>query len=205
MRRVWITCLVPIALLFTGSMALVDRATRDDPSAAAAGPARAEPAATPDAAGPDVATPDLAMTGPTAVPVPAPAAEDPDDLGVAPLPPPVSRARGARAVAAAHRTPAAPTPARREALADFRRHFKAGVAVLQERVAGCSPAGATFDLSLESVEGGVRVVDAAVASRGEATDAEVSCARSALQGQVIPAEDVLPGKQWRVPFAVPSS
>jgi hypothetical protein len=78
----------------------------------------------------------------------------------------------------------------------------AGIAGLEERVAGCSLAGASFSLAVESTEGGVRIVNAVIEPRGASTDADVACAQSALRGQLIPAPNIEPGKRWQIPLAV---
>ncbi len=99
--------------------------------------------------------------------------------------------------------------ARRQALRSFRLELRAGLAALADRVAGCaaaggpeapaaSRAGASFTLEVETVEGGVRIVDA----RADAGDeAEVACARAALLGAVIPAPSAEPGRRWPIAFA----
>jgi hypothetical protein len=98
---------------------------------------------------------------------------------------------------------------RRQALRSFRLELKAGLAALAERVAGCAAAagpeapassrtGASFTLEMETVEGGVRIVDARADGGGEA---EVTCARAALLGAIIPAPSAEPGRRWPIAFA----
>jgi hypothetical protein len=97
---------------------------------------------------------------------------------------------------------------RRQALRAFRLELKAGLAALAERVAGCaaaggpeapaSRAGASFTLEVETVEGGVRIVEVRPDAGGEA---EVACGRAALLGAVIPAPSAEPGRRWPIAFA----
>jgi hypothetical protein len=101
-----------------------------------------------------------------------------------------------------HRAPARMPAARRKALRDFRLELKAGLSDLQLRVAACSLADASFVLDLESVDGGVRIVDAAVEAAGTASERDVACARAALRGHLIPAARAEPGRRWQLPFAV---
>ena len=56
-------------------------------------------------------------------------------------------------------------------------------------------------LSVESIEGGVRIVDAQPEAGGAATEAELACARKALRGQVIPASSAEPGRRWQLRFS----
>jgi hypothetical protein len=100
-------------------------------------------------------------------------------------------------------------PSRRHALISFRREVIAGLADLQARVARCAPAAGlsptSFMLSVESVEGGVRIVEAQPEPRGSASEAEVTCARAALRGHVIPAPSAEPGRRWQLRFSPRSS
>lgn len=99
-------------------------------------------------------------------------------------------------------------PSRRHALASFRRELAAGMAVLQDRLARCAGAagpggaGAAVLVALETVHGGIRVLDARAQGPGSASDAEVSCARAAVAGQVLPAPSAEPGRRWQLPLAL---
>jgi hypothetical protein len=179
--RIFLAGLVAIALLFVGSVAFLSWPVRS-PGPPAAATARVEadsPLAGPvlgEAAG--AAAPDAAPESPR------PVSRNPQDL----MPPP-----------------------RRHALISFRRQIIAGLAELQARVAQCTPPGqsrpaaglsqTSFMLSVESVEGGVRIVDAQPESPGTASEAEVACARKALRGHVIPASSAEPGRRWQLRFS----
>ena len=67
---------------------------------------------------------------------------------------------------------------------------------------GSIPRGkpASLMLEMEALEGAVRIVDAQVQEWGEASEQIVSCARSVLRGQVIPASNVQRGERMRMPF-----
>jgi hypothetical protein len=111
------------------------------------------------------------------------------------------------------RDPIAVMPAaRRRALRAFRRELTAGLAALRERVQACpaanggppsgaSPPSASFVLEVETVEGGLRIVDASPEGRGSPGDPRVACARAALRGQLIPAPSAEPGRRWQLPFS----
>ena len=107
-------------------------------------------------------------------------------------------------------------PSRRHALVTFRREIIAGLSELQARVAQCAPAAGqsrpaaglsqtSFMLSVESVEGGIRILEAQPESPGTASEAEVACARKLLRGHVIPASSAEPGRQWQLRFSPKSS
>jgi hypothetical protein len=51
---------------------------------------------------------------------------------------------------------------------------------------GAAPGPATLMLQMEAVEGGLRIVDAPVASLGAASDGLVACAQQALRGRTVP-------------------
>ncbi|GAO02881.1 hypothetical protein PSR1_01758 [Anaeromyxobacter sp. PSR-1] len=77
------------------------------------------------------------------------------------------------------------------------------MAALRQRAQRCAPpggAGASVLVALETVEGGIRVLDARAQAPGSATEAEVSCARAALAGQVLPAPSAEPGRRWQLPL-----
>jgi hypothetical protein len=105
---------------------------------------------------------------------------------------------------APHRAPAPVTGQRRAALAGIRRGLMAGMSDLQRRVEGCALAGATLSLSVESVKGGLRVVNARLESRGDPSADGEACARAALSGQLIRAAGIEPGQRWQLPFTVHS-
>ncbi len=201
MSRAFLTCLVAIALLFTGSIATIAWVTRELPSDAGSPEAAIADAAA-ASAGPVTASP-MAAAGPTAE-----APQDVlDDLGVVPIPPGGSPALRSRATSRQplHRVAAEMPRSRRAALGDLRLGLRAGMARLREHVAGCPIADASFSLAVESTAGGVRILNATLESPAPADDPGVSCVQSALRGQVIPAEGVQPGRRWQVPFAVHSS
>jgi len=81
----------------------------------------------------------------------------------------------------------------------------AGLAGLRKRVERCAAADASFTLALETIPGGIRVVDARPEGRGPDADSGVACARSTLLGQIIPAASAVPGRQWQMALSVRSS
>ncbi|ABC80688.1 hypothetical protein [Anaeromyxobacter dehalogenans] len=145
-----------------------------------------------------------------APPAPLAAAPEPSAPSVAPAPapPPAATAPGAAPLRAGgvDRSPQRAMPAqRRHALASFRRELAGGMAALQQRAQRCAPpdgAGAAVVVALETVEGGIRVLDARPQAPGGATEAEVSCVRAALAGQVLPAPSAEPGRRWQLPLAI---
>ncbi len=201
MSRVFLTCLVAIALLFTGSVATIAWVTRELPTDPGSRDTAGEAAAAAIALAP--APPDPAIE-------PGAAASDVlDDLGVVPVPHPGGlRSRvapGKSRPGTLHRVAAEMPRSRRAALGDLRLGLRAGMARLRERVAGCQAADASFSLSVESTAGGVRILSATLESPAAADDPGISCVQSALRGQVIPADGIQPGRRWQVPFAVRSS
>ena len=60
-------------------------------------------------------------------------------------------------------------------------------------------------LEMETVTRGGRTVEAAVQSRGSASDAAVACARSTLVGYTISAPSAEPGRHLHMPFSVRST
>ncbi len=91
---------------------------------------------------------------------------------------------------------AAPVQARLARCADHVGGFGGGAAP------GPIPRGkpASLMLEMETLQGEVRIVDAQVQEWGEASEQLVSCARSVLRGQVIPASTVLRGERMRMPY-----
>jgi hypothetical protein len=189
--RVFLAGVVAIALLFLGSVAFLSWSVRYS-SAPALQPAPVRSAAAPaplTLAGDGGPGEKTAATNAPPAEVPPPGARRAKDL----MPPP-----------------------RRHALVSFRREIIAGFAELERRVAACEPRGvqprtrgglseASFLLSVESVAGGVRILEAQPESRGSASDAEVACARAALRGHLIPASSAEPGRQWQLRFSPKSS
>lgn len=182
MSRVFVAGLIAIALLFLGSVAFLSWTGRSS------GPPAAPPAPPRDEAGSRAAGP---VGGATAV-APAPAAESPRPVARSPqdLMP----------------------PSRRKALVSFRREIIAGLSELQARVARCAPAAGrsrpaeglsrmSFMLSVESVQGGIRILEAQPESPATASEAEMACARKALRGHVIPASSAEPGRRWQLRFS----
>jgi hypothetical protein len=120
---------------------------------------------------------------------------------------------GARAAASAlPRDPAA----RLQALEPLRRQVVAGLAGLDWRIAHCDVAEldhATLFVTLETLDGAVRIVDARVGAlptpegdryfeRNPALDEELArCLRGALAGNVISAPGATPGRRWEMPHA----
>jgi hypothetical protein len=62
--------------------------------------------------------------------------------------------------------------------------------------------GTELTLSLQTTEGAVRIVDAHVSARGEASAAQVECVRSLLTGQTVLAPGVHAGHELEMPFAL---
>lgn len=94
--------------------------------------------------------------------------------------------------------------ARRDSLRSTRRDLQEGLGALGERVRECGAQGASFVLALLATEGEIRVEEARVDSRGQATEKAVDCARSALSGQVIQVAAVEAGRRWELPLSVSS-
>ena len=185
MSRVFLAGLIALALLFVGSVAFLSWSVRfSSPPTVEPGPSRSEAASSLPAALRPVTDATAAAPAPAAE-SPRPVARSPQDL----MPPP-----------------------RRHALISFRREIIAGLADLQARVARCAPAAGqtrpaaglsqtSFMLSVESVEGGIRILEAQPESPGAASEGEVACARKALRGHVIPATSAEPGRRWQLRFS----
>jgi hypothetical protein len=171
--------LLAIVLLGAAGVALIESWTREWPSAIAPAPPLAEERAAP---GPrsllarEKTPPDAAQPRARSADAPRPARSE----------------RQARQ--------GAPT-ATRAALVSPRREMKAALAALQRRVARCGAADAWFTLDLETVAGGVRVVEAHVEFPGSAGEAGIACARSILVGETIAAPSARPGRRWQLSFA----
>jgi hypothetical protein len=187
--RAWNIGAVGIAALLASSVGVISLITADGGEALER-PSAAAPAF-PEASAPAAPAPVAA----------APAAEASEGTVPSPArtPPPV------------HRAPAPPnrtadnalTPATHQARISFRGQLTAGVAEMQRRVARCA-SNTTFNLDLETVEAGIRVLDV-TPEPGISTDQEAACARSALKGKVIPPPSAEPGRRWRMPLTVRST
>ena len=57
-------------------------------------------------------------------------------------------------------------------------------------------------LDVETLDGQLRIVDAALASPAAAGDWRVACAQRKLRGQLIPAPPAKAGSRMKVPFAL---
>jgi hypothetical protein len=177
-------------------MAFIVWATGDGPRAVVTPP---DPASPDPARGFDGATPAVLAAAA------APALEDPGDVPPSPTAGPQVAAFAAPEPPPAdglHRPPERMPAPRRKALRDFRLEMKAGLAELRMRVEACSLAGASLSLDVESVEGGVKILNAVLESAGGASALDVACAQSALRGYLIPAASVEPGRRWQIPLAV---
>lgn len=192
MLRIFLAGVVAVALLLAGSVAVISWATRD-PGAVMVPRAVGEPSGAPAAPAldPTPAMPAAALA-PTAKPDERAEPAEPAEPAAARPPGPLATDGSAQRSA----------PERQQVRASFRGELRAGFSALQERVSACSAPGVSFTLSLEAVEGGVRILDATVESRGAVGEAEISCARSALRGQVVPAPSAEPGRRWQLPFSV---
>lgn len=197
LTRQFLVGLLANAILLVGSVGAIFWATRDAPVAVVGAPVAAAAASKPRNLAPSTsAVPAVAA---------APVASFPGT--VAPLavqqsvPPPAARRSGQPRPTLQNGLP----PQQHLARISFRGEMLKGFASLQEQVARCSASDASFTLDVETVEGGVRIVDAKLESQGQASEAGVTCARSALRGRVITAPSAEPGKHWQMPFAVASA
>ena len=176
-----------IALLFAGAIAVVWVVTDGSPSPEE--PTRAQPPEVP-APAPD--------PGVAAAPVAAGAQEP---LRPIPLPPAPAAPAGS-AAAREVRTLPRPLPAVAQALSRLaapcfdedtqarfgpRSHTSIGPAS-EARAAGL----AALLVELEAVDGGLRVIDAPVATRGNASDGLLACAQEALRGRVVAVPSGVP-------------
>jgi hypothetical protein len=208
LRRSFKAGLLANALLLTGSVSVIAWATGTGPLVLDPGFVSAAPSATALTHDRDepVSVPSLAAPQPT---------QSVASLGVAAVPPPMtSQQQQVASIPPAAVTPATsargkpihrvsePPLARYERAQGFRQEMKAGMAALQRRAADCSVSSASLTLAVESVAGGIRILNADVQETSDA--ARASCLQAALRGQVIPAPSVEPGKRWQMPFAVHS-
>jgi hypothetical protein len=128
-----------------------------------------------------------------------------------PAPPvPQAGAAPATAEAAPAELPRDPS-ARLRALEPLRREVFAGIAEHHWRVRHCGVTDATIYVTVESLDGAVRIVEARVeeapstepgADReaASADPAVEACVRSALVRNVIGAPSAKPGRRWEMPF-----
>jgi hypothetical protein len=102
--------------------------------------------------------------------------------------------------------PAALPPPVHRARKNFRLEVQDGLAALQEDVARrCSASDTSFVLEVESVDGGIKILDATLDSQGNASDKAVSCAQKALRGHFIESPSAEPGRHWKLSFAIVGS
>jgi hypothetical protein len=200
--RFFVSAVLAIGLLFAGSVAVIWWSTGDE---GAGGPRSIAPLEQP--------TPPAAPAVVAAPPAPAPAVLE--NAAGAPRPVPASappprteprRPGDGPALSTQGNTPAA----RRRALAAFRREIAAGLRTLDVAVVACGRAAApgassalgeaSFTLAVEAVDGGVRIAGVDVEERGTASEAEMACAISTMQGYVIPASGAVPGSHWNLPY-----
>jgi hypothetical protein len=182
-HRASIALMIAIVVLGAGGVALVARWTPEWRSARRS-------AGIPGTGGPAAAAAPAPSPARTRVPVDAARPPGTDPRGEA--------TRTARVERAAREGAPAAT---RAPVVSFRREMKAGFAALQRRVARCGAEDAWFTLDVETVAGGVRVVEARVEFPGSAGEAGIACARSILVGETIAAPSAPPGRRWQVSFA----
>lgn len=205
MQRKLVVLGMAIAFVLAMGLALVFRSTRHSPRRSPTFRAPVGPA-------------EQAGAAPHSVPAfpPRPAA-----------PPAGAGAAGGPATAATASRPQgsaqAPAPSSDPALGRLRPHLTAGLGRLQASVARCSeeaPAAGSgspsaggglrtgmrgrtvLTLDVETLDGQLRIVDAALASPAAAGDWRVACAQRKLRGQLIPAPPAKAGSRMKVPFAV---
>jgi hypothetical protein len=101
--------------------------------------------------------------------------------------------------------------ARLRALEPLRREVFTGITEHHWRVRHCGVTGATIYVTVESLDGAVRIVDARVEGTpsaepgseredARADPAAEDCVRSALVRNVIGAPSAKPGRRWEMPF-----
>lgn len=93
-------------------------------------------------------------------------------------------------------------PALSECFSETLQARNAGQAVtaVMDEVAAEDNGATTLMLQVEGLAGEVRIVDAPVEMRGNASDGLIACAQQALRGQVIPAGAARRGTRYRIPF-----
>jgi hypothetical protein len=196
MRRSILVTGIAIALLCAASVASIAWRTRaarsPDPAAAAPGADATPAAAAPMARAASAASPALAA------PAPAPAA---------PAPRGATAPAATPAVATAAPTAISPPPSR--ALSKFlRRELTARSGELAATLARCTAREtvrrqpAVLALEIETLDAEVRIVEARVQARGDASEAAVACAQGALRDRVIAAPPATAGHRNRMPLAL---
>ena len=185
MTRIVLPGLAIIALAAAASTGIVLWTTRERPVAKGS---------------PDERSPEAPASNPASSTSPDPAASAaagrrPGEAGTA-APPPTRRSVPGR-------IPETAVPREKhQAAISFRQQMIAGIASLKGAVAPCGLADRPLMLSLESVEGGVRVVDVRPDRRAPADESAEACARSLLVGRLISAPSVEAGRRWQMPLAV---
>jgi hypothetical protein len=91
---------------------------------------------------------------------------------------------------------------RRHDLRSFRRELAAGITELESNLAACEPADATFQLEIETVSGGARILEASVTSPGSATPRALDCARAKLRGYTLGTPSAETGRRLSMPFSM---
>lgn len=140
-----------------------------------------------------------------------PAGPTPGALAPPAPPPAVVPPKTGEAPSAGPRELPADPNARLRALEPLRQEVFPGLADLRTRLRHCDDHGATVLVTLESLEGGVRIVALRLEPRpgGDGADAEeepaadertVHCMRSALVGNVVGAPSARPGRRWEMPL-----
>jgi len=171
----------------------------------------------------DRSAPAAAAPAPVPAPVAPPPATEPPPRPLPPLPPlpprpsPVAAAPAPAAPAPPSPEPAPPPttdPAKRLlGFGPLRRAIQAGLEEAAEGVRACRLPDAAITLTLETLEGRVRVAAVAVrpatgAATAEATGVTpapldengVRCVTSALEGRTFDAQIARPGRRWEMPW-----
>ena len=198
MNRLLLTGAIGIAFLTAvglGAVVLLDRAT---PAAAALAPGPAAPASAPDPPPPPPPPP-----LPPLPPRPAPAASPPQSA-----PPPTTEASPPEQAPQLQ----AASMLRLKAFGPLRRDTQAGLEALADEVRACRLPDAAITLTLETLEGRVRVAAVSLRPAG-ASAADVTgvtpapldengvrCVTSALQGRTFDARSARPGRRWEMPW-----
>jgi hypothetical protein len=153
---------------------------------------------------------------PAPVEAPRAAPSEPPPVPVAPAPEPVREAQPPppppRPAAEAPRPSDLPTDPRErlKALEPLRREVFAGLADLDGRVEACRLRDASLYLTLETLDGRVRVLEVRVAPVGAGTggpgegepaaldDGAARCVRGALERTIVSAPSARPGRRWEM-------
>jgi hypothetical protein len=154
----------------------------------------------------------LPRSGEPATPTPDPSIAEPStapSASLAPAAPP-----GATPVAPAADDPPPLDPEERlRALAPLAQDVSRGLVELEDRVAHCALDRATLLVTLESLQGAVRIAEARVSvltdpSHPPAGDSEPGsdaraerCVRDALEGVGFDAPSAKPGRRWEMPWS----